>query len=181
MASQAEEISNPVTGIRVAFRRTAKETGGELVEIDFFVQPSGTTGLAHVHTQQEERIKMVSGKLEFKVGPNRHTLGPGDTLAVPAGAPHKFWNASGEEAHFVSEIRPALNSEELLRTLFGLARDGRTNERGVPNLWQLAVIASQADNYLAAIPVPVQKGLFKVIAPVGKLMGYKASYPEYGS
>jgi hypothetical protein len=60
--------------------------------------------------------------------------------------------------------------------------DGKLHEKGVPNLLQMAVIASErADEYrLVKPPWPVQQALFAVLAPAGRLLGYRARYPEYG-
>jgi hypothetical protein len=42
----------------------------------------------------------------------------------------------------VCEIRPALQFESLIETMFGLAADGKTNRKGMPNALRLAVIAN---------------------------------------
>jgi hypothetical protein len=39
-------------------------------------------------------------------------------------------------------VRPALQFEELLETMFALAADGKTNRKGMPNPLRLAVIAN---------------------------------------
>ena len=69
----------------------------------------------------------------FRVGGEERIAGPGERLTVPAGTPHKFWNAGESEAHFVCEVRPALQFEQLLETMFALAADGKTNRKGLPN------------------------------------------------
>ena len=69
-------------------------------------------------------------------------LGAGERLTVAAGTPHAFWNAGDDEAHFVCEVRPALQFEQLLETMFALANDGKTNRKGLPNPLRLAVIAN---------------------------------------
>ena len=43
----------------------------------------------------------------------------------------------------------------------------------------MAIICRTNDNYLPSPPIALQKPLFALLAPVGKLMGYRASYPEY--
>jgi hypothetical protein len=75
----------------------------------------------------------------------------------------------------------ATRTEEFFETIWGFAKDGKTNEKGVPNLLQVAVIADEyADEFrLASPPLIVQRALFAVLAPVGKLLGYRARYPEY--
>jgi hypothetical protein len=56
---------------------------------------------------------------------------------VPAGTPHRFWNAGESELRFVCEIRPALQFESLLETMFSLAADGKTGRKGMPNHFAL--------------------------------------------
>jgi hypothetical protein len=97
---------------------------------------------------------------------------------VPAGTPHKFWNAGEEEAHFVCEVRPALQFEALLETMFALAADGKTNRKGMPNPLRLAVIAN-AHFDTVRLPFPpaiVQRIGLALGAPVGRLLGYDAVY-----
>ncbi len=49
----------------------------------------------------------------------------------------------------------------------------------MPTLLQVALVSSAYEIYLPRPPVALQKPLFAVLVPVGKLMGYRASYPEY--
>lgn len=76
-------------------------------------------------------------------------------------------------------IRPALNTETFFETIYGLSRYGKVDENGVPPLLQTAIICRTYENYLPSPPIWLQKALFAVLAPVGRLMGYRASYPEY--
>jgi mannose-6-phosphate isomerase-like protein (cupin superfamily) len=135
-------IENPVTGERMVFRKTSRDTGGQAVVIETYVQPNGFVAAAHVHPSQEERFEIVRGTVGFKVGRKKLVVGPGGRVTVPAGTPHKFWNAGDSEAQFVCEVRPALQFESLLETMFALAVDGKTNGKGMPNLLRLAVIAN---------------------------------------
>jgi len=43
----------------------------------------------------------------------------------------------------------------------------------------MAIICRTYENYLPSPPIALQKALLAVPALAGKLMGYKASYPEY--
>jgi len=131
-----------------------------------------------VHPSQEERFEVLRGSVGFRVGRRKLVAGPGKRLTVPAGTPHKFWNAGDEEAHFVCEIRPALQFESLIETMFSLAADGRTNRKGMPNPLQLAVIAN-AHFDTVQLPFPpalVQKLGLALGAPLGRLLGYQPVY-----
>ena len=178
MVEPGAEIANAVTGERLVFRKTSRETGGQAVVIETFVQPNGFVAAAHVHPSQEERFEVLRGSLGFKIGGKKLVAGPGQRLTVPAGTPHKFWNAGDEEAHFVCEVRPALQFESLLETMFALAADGKTNRKGMPNPLQLAVIAN-AHFDTVRLPFPpaiLQRIALALGAPVGKLCGYNPTY-----
>jgi quercetin dioxygenase-like cupin family protein len=175
-------IENPVTGERIVFHKTSRETGGAAVVIETFVQPNGFVAAAHVHPSQEERFEVLRGEIGFRVGREKTVAGPGQRLVVPAGTPHRFWNAGDEVARFVCEIRPALQFESLLETMFALAADGRTNRKGMPNPLRLAVIAN-AHFDTVRLPFPpawMQKAGLVLGAPLGRLVGYKPTYVPQG-
>jgi mannose-6-phosphate isomerase-like protein (cupin superfamily) len=178
MIRAGDTIHNPVTGERLVFRKTSADTGGQAVVIETFVQPNGFVAAAHVHPTQEERFEILRGSVGFKIGRKKLVAGPGQRLTVPAGTPHKFWNAGDDEAHFVCEVRPALQFESLLETMFALAADGKTNRKGMPSPLRLAVIAN-AHFDTVQLPFPpalVQKIGLALGAPLGRVLGYGATY-----
>ncbi len=68
--------------------------------------------------------------------------------------------------------------------MFGLAADGRTNRKGMPNPLQLAVIAKHHfdDVRLPHVPHALQKAAFAIGAPLGRALGYRSGYePVVGS
>ena len=98
---------------------------------------------------------------------------------VPPGTPHRFWNAGDEDARFQCEVRPALQFESLIETMFTLAAQGKTNRKGLPNPLQLAVIArAHFDTVrLPFPPVALQRAGLALGAPVGRLLGYRSEVP----
>jgi len=178
MIRAGESIENPVTGERLVFRKTSRETGGEAVVIETYVKPNGFVAAAHVHPSQEERFEVLRGSVGFRLGRKKMVAGPGQRVTVPAGTPHKFWNAGDETAIFVCEIRPALQFESLIETMFSLAADGKTNRKGMPNPLRLAVVA-QAHFDTVQLPFPpaiLQRIGLALGAPMGKLLGYAPTY-----
>ena len=165
MIRAGDSIHNPVTGERIVFRQTSADTNGEAVVIETFVEPDGFVAAAHVHPSQEERFQVLRGK--------KQVAGPGTRVTVPAGTPHKFWNAGEETAQFVCEIRPALQFESLLETMFALANDGKTNRKGMPNPLRLAVIANHHFDtvQLPFPPAALQKLGLVIRAPLGRMLG----------
>ena len=183
MIKAGDTLENPVTGERLVFHKTSRETGGELVVVECFVQPDGAVAAAHVHPQQEERFQVLRGTVGFRAGREKRVLGPGERLTVPAGTPHKFWNAGDGVAHFVCEVRPALQFEQLIETMFALAADGKTNRKGMPNPLRLAVIAREHFDTvrLPFPPAALQRAGLALGAPLGRLLGYRATYEPAGA
>jgi len=178
MLHAGDTIENPVTGERIVFRATSVETNGEAVVIECFVRPSGFVAKAHVHPFQSERFEILDGSLMFKVEGQELPTGPGDVVLVPAGRKHQFWNAGECEAHFRCEIRPALQFEQLIETMFSLARAGKTNRKGMPNPLRLAVIAN-AHFDTVQLPFPpaiVQRIGLALGSPLGRALGYEPVY-----
>jgi quercetin dioxygenase-like cupin family protein len=184
VAKAGEVLYNPVLQDRIIYRKTARDTDGELLRLELFVSPRGGNPM-HVHPLQEEYFKAVSGTLGVQVGDEHRWLREGEEATVPPGTPHRWWNDSDEEeAHVLVELRPALNSETFFETGYGLAADGKTDENNVPNILQQAVTLTginEGEIYLASPPVAVQKALLAVLAPVGRLLGYKDHYPRYSA
>jgi quercetin dioxygenase-like cupin family protein len=178
MICTGQTIENPITGERVVFRRTAADTKGEAVVVEVFVEPHGFVAARHVHPSQEERFEVLGGILELKLGGETVVARPGDRVVISAGTPHTFRNAGDTTAHFVCEVRPALQFESLLETMFALAADGRTNGKGMPNPFQLAVIA-RAHFDTVRLPFPpawLQRLGLAIGAPLGRMLGYSARY-----
>lgn len=182
MIRTGDTIHNPVTGERITFLATSADTDGEAVVIETVVQPDGFVAAAHVHPSQSERFAVAAGTLGLKADGKKLTLGPGDVVTVEPGTPHRFWNAGDEPVRFVCEVRPALQFESLLETMFALAADGKTNRKGMPNPLRLAVIA-KAHFDTVRLPFPpawLQKAGLVLGAPLGRLVGYGPTYAAEG-
>jgi mannose-6-phosphate isomerase-like protein (cupin superfamily) len=178
MIHAGDVIENPVTGERIVFHKSSRETNGEAVVFETFVQPDGFVAAAHVHPKQEERFEVVSGRLGLKMGGDKIVAGPGEAVSISAGTPHRFWNAGEDEVRFRCEVRPALQFEQLLETMFALAADGKTNKKGIPSPLRLAVIA-RAHFDVVRLPFPpalVQRVGLALGAPLGRLFGYGPTY-----
>src|SRR5438093_7262587 len=182
MIRTGDTIHNPVTGERITFHATSADTNGESVVIECTVQPDGFVAATHVHPSQTERFAVVDGRLGMKVGREKLLLERGEVAVVEAGTPHKFWNMGDEPVRFVCEVRPALQFESLLETMFALAADGKTNKKGMPNPFRLAVIA-RAHFDTVRLPQPpawLQKAGLALGAPVGRGLGYRPTYVPDG-
>ena len=175
MIRKGDRLENPVTGEVLIFHSTSRETAGEKVLVETIVRPGGFVAEAHVHPHQTERFEVLEGRLGLRVGTKELLAGPGDVATVEPGTPHRFWNAGEDQARFLCEVRPALEFESLIETMFTLAAEGKTNRKGLPNPLRLAVIA-KAHFDTVRLPFPpawLQRAALAVGAPLGRLLGYQ--------
>src|SRR5215213_7748783 len=184
MAKAGDEIFNPRTGQRVIFLQTGAETNGELLCSESYYPFAGAVEPEHVHPLQESGAEVISGSLCFRVDGEERQLRAGESITIPANTPHFFWNdAQEEEAHFIGWFRPALEIDRFFESFFGLAQDGKLNEKGLPSMLQLAVMVPRFGDEirLTSPPWAVQRATVGMLAPIAKLLGYRPEYPyPYG-
>jgi hypothetical protein len=101
---------------------------------------------------------------------------------IDPGTPHKFWNAGETTLRFRAEVRPALQFESLIETMFGLAVDGKTNKKGMPNPLRLAVVAKHHFDVvrLPIVPQSLQKAALVPGALIGRAFGFTPTYEPVG-
>jgi quercetin dioxygenase-like cupin family protein len=181
MSKRGDVWENPATGERAVVLVGTAETRGDLLIADVHVRPGGGVPAEHHHPDIEERFTVLQGRVGFKVAGVEYAGEPGMSVLVKPGEPHDWWNAGADEAVVRVEVRPAARFEAMIRTIFGLAQDGRVNAEGMPGLLQLAVFAREFDDVIRFTRPPrvVQRALFGALAPVAWLCGYRGSYPEY--
>lgn len=180
MVKSGDVLEHPVTQEKMVIRKTARDTHGELFQADLYLPPGGFVAAAHIHPLQEECFEVITGTLRGRSAGQELTRGPGEKLVVPAGTPHVWWNTGNDELHVLGEVRPALRTESFFESFFGLAQDGKVHPKtGLPNILQMAVLlrAYRQELILAQPPSLVQMLLFGGLAPIGRLLRYKAEYP----
>jgi quercetin dioxygenase-like cupin family protein len=178
MAYAGQILENPVSRERIVFRKTAADTGGELLAFELFLAPDGHVPGAHVHPEQEERFEVVEGTMKFQKGLKTIVARAGDMVVVPPGTIHRFANAGDGPAHVLVEVRPALRMEQLLETVSALAREGRTNRKGVPRPLELALFVREFEREVRVPLVPA--GLVRAaMAPLARLASSRGLDERY--
>ncbi len=179
MVEAGDVLENLVSGQHLIIRITAQDTGGELLEVEsVYTKPTPSRPPVHYHPLQEERFEVLSGGLNVRVDGRERKLEEGEVLIVPPGVPHQMWAAeAGARVNW--QTRPALKTEAFFETIWGLAKDGKVSDKGVPNPLRAALIAREYEDVfrLASPPWAIQRLLFGSLALVGRLLGYQAEYP----
>lgn len=173
-----ETIVNEKTGER----NVILESNEELFRYDIFVPAGSQIIPRHIHELQDETVEVMAGEISLEHKRAERILKTGETVTIPKGEPHNLWNHTSNEVQLRFTFVPALESETFLRQIVGLANDGKTDDKGLPQQLQMMVMVGgrfKGYIYLGTIPVWLQKFFAVVFSPIGRLRGYKDYYPQY--
>jgi quercetin dioxygenase-like cupin family protein len=134
----------------------------------------------HLHPALVERFTVLEGELTLKLNGQTSVLREGETGVIEPGVWHDWWNAADRDARVRVEVTPGERFAHMIETLFGLARLGHTNAKGMPHPLQLALIAQEFSDVIVfrSPPPAVQRVLFGALAPIARSRGYRATYPQ---
>jgi len=171
-------IDNPLTGEHIIIRKTAAETGGRLLAWELVLDPGGQVPSSHSHPEQEECFTVIEGQMRFRVGWRRLTIGPGESIRVPAGTTHHFANAGASAAHLSVETRPALDAEAMLEVAAALGREQFEARRPLPRPIELALFMNDFEREVRApyVPAGVVRLFTRPVAWLARLRGADIHY-----
>lgn len=131
MIQTGDTITNPVTGETMTFLRTRSDDGGALAILDLELTPTAQLAAEHIHRLQEETFESLEGKIRYRLCGEEFMESAGETVAVPAGAPHAWAPVDGG-ARIRVTLNPGNGIENFFDEFFRLAREGKTNNKGIP-------------------------------------------------
>jgi quercetin dioxygenase-like cupin family protein len=134
----------------------------------------------HLHPAIVERFTVLEGELTLKLDGETRVLREGESAMIEAGVWHDWWNAGDQNARARVEVTPGERFAHMIETLYGLARLGHTNAKGMPPPLQLALIGREFSDVIVfrSPPPAVQRAVFGALAPIALRRGYRATYPQ---
>ena len=113
--ASSDDVSRPHIGIvgdTYTILLDGKDTAGRFCLIDMHIPPGGGPG-PHRH-DFEETFVLLDGELEFVFRGKAKTASAGETVHIPANAPHVFRNASSNPVRLLCLCSPAGQEEFFL-------------------------------------------------------------------
>lgn len=154
--------------------RRMRDAQGQIVLNLDGTLPPGTSGPPlHVHFREDEQGIVKSDTLGAQIGKDEFVVPAGGTVVLPAGRPHRWWNAGDDLLEFSGHAVP-VDLDRYLQAVFAVlnASDGR------PPIFYLAhVLWRHRDTQLLSIPLPaIQRILLPVLLIIGRILGkYRGS------
>jgi quercetin dioxygenase-like cupin family protein len=175
-----EVWENPVTGERATILELPYQNREGRATAELTALVGARVVGEHLHPALVERFTVLEGELTLKLGGETTILHEGETAVVEAGVWHDWWNASDRDARARVEITPGERFAHMIETLYGLARLGHTNAKGMPHPLQLALFGREFSDVIVfrSPPQAVQRAVFGALAPIARWRGYRATYPQ---
>src|SRR5579859_2736858 len=182
MGRKGDVLYNPRRREKVVLEETGAETGGERLAMLVIQEPTPARMPEHLHPRQRETFTIRTGALTYVLaGAAPRIAKAGQTITVEPGVRHQWWNDGPEPVEMLGVIEPAGRWLEFMETIYGLTNEGKVSARGMPHPLQIAVMAWEfrREWVPARLPAPVRLVVLPVLAVVGRLLGYRATYERY--
>lgn len=124
----------------------------------------------HIHHLEDEDGTVTAGTLSVDVGGRRLDARPGQSVQLPRGVPHRWWNQGDELLAFEGHVRPAVDLDRYLQAIFEIVNAGPKNRPSLFYMAHAALRHRQAQTVLL-MPRPVQAVLFRAAVMLGTLLG----------
>jgi mannose-6-phosphate isomerase-like protein (cupin superfamily) len=168
----------PATTLRLENRHTGevldlrryRENGTPLLEIRGSLPAHSEGPPLHIHHLEDEEGLVESGTLSAVVGGRRVDAGPGQSVQLPRGIPHRWWNEGDSPLAFVGRARPVEDLDRYLQAVFEVMN---ASPAGRPSLFYLAHLSLRHRRTQAVLLMPraVQAVLFPLVVALGTLLG----------
>jgi quercetin dioxygenase-like cupin family protein len=175
-----EVWENPVTGERATIRELPFSNPEGRATAELLALFRARLPGEHRHPGIEERLTVVVGELTVRIDGETSTLREAETAVIEPDVWHDFWNAGDYPARVLVQVTPGERFAHMIETLFGLARLGHTNQKGMPNPLQLALTAQEFSDVVVfrRPPAALQRVIFGALAPIARRRGYRPTYPQ---
>ena len=112
----------------------------------------------------------MAGTLAAMVDGQRLTARTGETVVLPRGSVHRWWNDGDDTLQFDGHAHPVADLDRFLQATFEVLNAG---PEGRPPVFYMAHVAlrHRRTQAMLAIPRPVQPVLFRVVVALGTLLG----------
>src|SRR4051794_20450783 len=132
--------------------------------------PGARVAGEHLHPALHESFSVLQGELIVVRDGQRSTLRAGESAYIEPGVWHDWFNTAEVDAVVRVEVTPGERFAHMIETLFGLAREGYVNAKGMPHLLQLALTAQEfSDVIVFRNPPPmVQHAVFGALGPIAR-------------
>src|SRR5262245_21383893 len=156
-------------------RRRHDAQGQFVLILDGSLPPRASGPPLHVHIYEREEVIVKAGTLGAQVGTEKIIVQAGGTAILPAGLPHRWWNAGNDLLEISGRVVPAVDLDRYLQVVFAVLN---ASSNGRPSIFHFAhVLWRHRDTQSLSVPAPaIQRIVLPVLLFIGRILGkYRGS------
>jgi quercetin dioxygenase-like cupin family protein len=160
-----------IDGSEFRITKSAADTSGEYLEMEWFLPPSTETPPKHVHPQQREDYEVLDGAFEVFVRDGWQTVRAGESASAPAGEVHTF--RVGDQPVRVRNVHaPALDFEDYFATESALMQAGKIRSYSSPRATLHYAVILDRYRHCMVMASPLLRTSLRALAPLGRRLGF---------
>jgi quercetin dioxygenase-like cupin family protein len=175
-----EVRENPITRERATIVELPHQNSDHRAVAELVARVGARVAGEHRHPGMVERFTVLDGELTVMRGGKTGILRQGETATIEPNVWHDWWNATDRDVRVRVEATPGERFIYMIESFFGLARAAYADRRGMHFL-ETALWVREFNDVIVfcSPPLPVQRALFGVLAPIARWRGYRATYPQF--
>jgi quercetin dioxygenase-like cupin family protein len=167
------DILRFVDGSEFRITKSAADTNGEYLQMEWFLPPSTETPPKHIHPRQREEYEVLDGVFEVFVRDAWRTVRAGESASAPAGEVHTF--RVGDQPVGVRNVHaPALDFEDYFAAESALMEAGKIRSYSSPRAALHYAVLLDRYRDCMVMASPVLRALISTLAPLARRLGFGA-------
>ena len=165
------------------FTQRVVKIDDEHIWSELTLHPNAPGPPAHVHTTFAERFIVAKGEVSMELNGEIKVLRAGEEFLVEPGVAHRPFNASDREAIVRGPTTAAYALPRdfgvFLTQVYGFFDESPANARPPRVVLQMSRFTPRYDSWIGGPPVLLQRGLFWIVGPFARVLGYRSYYERF--
>ncbi len=173
MPKPGDELNLSPIGAVFYVIKTAHETEGRALEMEWVLQPGAGGTPLHIHPHATETYEVLEGKLDVYVNGAWRVIATGARGSVPPGVPHTFRNSSENRTRVYNVHSPAMRFGEYFETIHRIVNSGVVEQgRMTPKaMLYLSMVMTRFEPEILSVKPP--QVIVRIVSVAARLLGYR--------
>lgn len=165
------DILRFVDGSEFRITKSAADTDGEYLEMEWFLPPSTEPPPQHIHPRQREEYEVLEGAFEVYVCDAWQNVRAGESASAPAGEVHTF--RVGDHPVRVRNVHaPALDFEDYFAAESALMEAGKIRSYSSPRAVLHYAVLLDRYRHCMVMASPMLRAIIPALAPLARSLGF---------